>query len=391
MSVEVLIHADNVDPGAWDQISILAQHPAFEGLMAIMPDTHKGSGCVIGFTGRFKDAVIPNIVGVDINCGVIAYRLPKKDIDYSQLDAFIRDSIPLGSSSHSDTTLKRLKAVSDQNTWKHTLELCEHMKTDFLEKIFFEESRKKTPITDPLYQIGTLGGGNHFIEVEVSSDGTLYLLIHSGSRNFGYKVAEHFQRKAKEFCKENSIYVATDTEYLPLNAEGNAYKYWMQQAQKYARLNRMSMLQGILSHLNEDYDPDNLINSEHNFISEEDGIIRKGAIAAYTGQKVVIPLNMSEGTVLGVGKSNPRFNFSGPHGAGRVSGRKEMKRKLAAGEVTMEDFTSSMEGIFTTSVSEDTIDESKFAYKTFADIETHLKETVDVVEILKPVYNLKAS
>ncbi len=369
------VHANVVESGAYDQIKLIAGSPALKGLVAIMPDVHIGKGCVIGFTGHFSKAVIPNLIGVDIGCGVMAYPIGKGDIDFARLDGYIRERIPLAFGRRSeegmaDPLYKEVegrKLISDIN-----------------------EVAKNVSNYNGVYdQIGTLGGGNHFIEIGENSEGERYLLIHSGSRNIGKQIAEYYQKKAVEICKAMQVGTPKDLEYLPLELGGNDYIKDMKLAQEFASLNRKVMLKIILRHLNINFNKDELIESVHNYIGE-DNIIRKGAISAYKGEKVIIPFNMADGSIIGVGKSNKDYNFSAPHGAGRIHGRGVMKRKLRDGELTMKDFKDSMDGIFSTSIKEGTIDESKFAYKSFDDIKEHLNETVDIEMRLKPIYNLKS-
>lgn len=350
-----------------------------------MPDAHAGAGCVIGFTGRFHEAVIPNIVGVDIGCGVLACRLEGLvSPDWHKLDNFIRRAIPLGMTSRRDVDVFRKKSMTaaESDRW---LALC-----DKIEREFFAEYRigRHTP---PELQLATLGGGNHFIEVDRGSNGDLYLLIHSGSRNFGLRVAEYFQKRARDHTKRCKIDVPHGTEFLPLENGGDEYLHWAQQAQLYAQYNRRGMLLLILDFLGLQLHEANVFESVHNYISPIDRIVRKGAISARDNERVIIPLNMADGTIIGRGRSNPAYNFSAPHGAGRVHGRQEMKRMLAAGTLTMQQYHASMSHVYSTSISRHTIDESKFAYKPLDLIREHLEATVNIEDHLTPVYNLKAA
>lgn len=381
------IHADIIEEEAKNQIDLIVSHPAIRGLVAIMPDVHAGAGCVIGFTGKFKDSVIPTIVGVDMGCGVLTQRLAVKNIDFAKLDTYIRENIPLGFNSRGidyvsiekifeGLPMESRRQINDAHT----------RADDFLRKYGVKSK------TVPVQQIGSLGGGNHFIEIEIGSEGELYLTIHSGSRNFGLKVATYFQQRAKKLTEEMNIKVPQDLEYLPLSFGGSDYLDWLEVAQSYAHCNRLVMLNIILRFLGEEYDVNKIVESTHNYISKRDGIIRKGAISAHKDEKVVIPLNMGAGIVLGKGKGNKDYNWSAPHGAGRLYGRKDMLRKLDSGTFhSMEEYKGAMEGIFTTSISRKTFDESPFAYKPLESIATYLEETVEIEQIAKPVYNLKAS
>ncbi len=251
----------------------------------------------------------------------------------------------------------------------------------------FLKERKLTG--SPAKQLGTLGGGNHFIEVNKDSEGILYLTVHSGSRNFGKQVAEFYQNHAQIYCKKMNINIPRDLEYLPMSEGGHEYITYLHLAQAYADLNRYLIISKILEFFGQQYDLCNAISSVHNYI-DTTGIIRKGAISAILGEKLVIPLNMGKGIILGTGKGNSDYNNSAPHGAGRVHGRNELKRQLQSGILTMEKYHESMIGIFSTSINPGTIDESPAAYKTFDNIKKHLEETVTIQKILKPVYNIKA-
>ncbi len=379
---QLKINAKVIDDNAREQIRIMSESPAFHGLISIMPDVHLGIGAVIGFTGKFRKCVIPNVVGVDIGCGVTSYPLGNIEIDFEKLDKHIRQKIPLGFNSHRNT------------------DYFKDLPSDFRNRLvglgmdirhnFYEGKYEK--FTMPLLQLGTLGGGNHFIEIDVDDEGNKYLTVHSGSRNFGLKVALYYQNKAKEFHKSlPQSDVATHLEYLPMKYGGDEYLEKLYIAQNYASLNRRVMIMRILKFFNVDYSKDDIIESVHNFISQKDNVIRKGAISAHKGEQVIIPLSMKDGIVLGVGKGNASYNNSAPHGAGRIFGRKHMRKLLQEGKVTMAQFEKSMEGIYSTCVNKKTIDESPFAYKHLDDIKEYLEETVEITKILKPIYNLKAT
>lgn len=390
-SAGLIIHAGIIEEEAQRQIDLIVHHPAIWKLVAIMPDVHAGAGCVVGFTGQFKYGVIPEIVGVDLGCGVLTVKLNCKEIDFAKLDDYIRKNIPTGFSSRS-------------LDWVNIQGFFDKLPMKLRQEIYDVSSRADTFLksnaikskTLPSQQMGTLGGGNHFIEVEKGKDGELYLTIHSGSRNFGLKVANFYENMAKRIVKEMNITVPSGLEYLPLSYGGISYLLAAKLAQDYARCNRMAMMHTILRFLGEDRDieleEDRIIESVHNYISARDGIVRKGAISAHKDEKVVIPLNMGKGIVIGKGKGNKDYNWSAPHGAGRLYGRKDMLRRLDSGNFySMEAFKESMEGIFTTSISRNTFDESPFAYKPWESILIYLNETVDVEQVAKPVYNLKAS
>lgn len=382
--VDVRIHAKIIDGLAVNQVYLAAESPAFSGPISIMPDAHPGAGCVIGFTGRFGDAVVPNIVGVDIGCGVMAHPLPgltASRLDFAGLDGEIRRRVPLGMSKNggeaTDLALSRMGAMTAD-----ARRVCGEARR-------FYETAGKDRFIEPADQIATLGGGNHFIECNEAGDGTLWLVVHTGSRNFGKQVADHFQAAAAAWCAANSVGVPRGLEYLPMGEGGEDYLRWMRIAQMYASMNRRAIIASVLEPLGIRYDEGSAVESVHNYIGD-DNIIRKGAISARTGEKVIIPLNMAEGCVVGIGRGNEEYNFSAPHGAGRLWGRGEMKRRMESGEVSLDQFRDRMKGVFSTSVSKNTIDESPMAYKSFEDIVDNLGETVEITEIVRPVYNLKA-
>lgn len=381
----LLIHAKALDLKADDQIRSIVNHPALQGLVAIMPDAHAGAGCVIGFTGRFRDAVIPNIVGVDIGCGVTSHPLAGiRSIDFPALDRHIRQHIPLGMNSRDNLALfDRLEVPP--NLRRAITSLCEQIQTGFY------AGNKIGKHIAPLHQIGTLGGGNHFIEIGQNRSGGFQLIIHSGSRNLGKRVAEFYQGQAAQYVHGLRLKVPKGQEFLPLPAGGADYMKWATAAQTYAAYNRRMLLIIILSFFGLRFDELQVIESVHNYISEQDGVVRKGAISAHQGEQVIIPLNMADGTILGRGRGNAAYNHSAPHGAGRRHGRMEMFRRLDNGEFSLAAFEESMRHVFSTSITRATFDESSFAYKPLADIEEYLLETVEVAEILTPVYNLKAA
>jgi tRNA-splicing ligase RtcB len=302
------------------------------------------------------------------NCGVDGVKIPDIDIDFPELDRLIRESVPLG--------MKRNDKIKG----------FEIFGPKFLDEAD-EVARRIGYQSDIRSQLGSLGGGNHFIEIG-QGDGCKWIFVHSGSRHFGLSVAKHYQAKAKDYCAANNIHVPKDTEYLPMDEGGDDYLRDMKVAQKFAGSNRSLIIHRILKALGS---PEviELIISIHNFIGN-DNICRKGAISAYHGEKVLIPLNMRDGTIIGTGKGNIEYNMSAPHGAGRGLGsRGAVKRMLKDGILTMEQFEKEMEGIYSTSIKPSTIDESPFAYKPFSQIEEYLKETVTIDEIVKPIYNLK--
>jgi len=386
---------NEVDETTVKQIYQFLNHPAFANTyIAIMPDCHAGKGAVIGFTMKMNDYVIPNVVGVDIGCGIESYCLGKIDIDYPALDKFIRANIPSGYNAHN---------LSGINACKHFLKY----NADIVDFFHLKDVVLRIGLEDKLDRIlgsvGTLGGGNHFIEIDEDPEGRKWLTVHSGSRNFGLQIAQYHQNKAKELMKKMFIGDAyKNLEFLPLDNGGARYLDDMYIAQKYAELNRYTMLKIIL----EDFFKDTFfaenchvyniskgksesveyIKTVHNYINFNDGIIRKGAISAHEGERILIPFNMRDGIAVCRGRGSSKYNFSAPHGAGRILSRSKAKETLS-----MDEFKASMQGIYTTSVHESTLDESPMAYKDKDLIIKNIHETADMEFFMKPVYNFKAS
>ena len=391
MAYDLKIFTENVEPAALNQIyNLLSQPPFQESKVRIMPDVHYGSGCVVGFTATLGGRVIPNVIGVDIGCGMLTVDLGKRDIDLAALDGFIHECIPAGSNLHKNSST-----------------------TEFADRLY---CAKELRDLERVYcSLGTLGGGNHFIEVDRDDDGNCYLIIHTGSRNLGLQVAKLYQQKAVTACKtagdsakkemhdllmaqgrvgdipdalaEVSAKFAQRTKTPPEfcyfeGAETEAYIHDMRICQEFASRNRRKIADDILKHLG-------IVKAEsfetlHNFIDEE-GIVRKGAIPAHKGQKLLIPMNMRDGCLIVTGKGNPDWNFSAPHGAGRLISRGEAKELF-----TVEEYEQAMEGIFTTSANASTIDESPMAYKPADEIMKLIEPTVQIEKIIRPIYTFKA-
>ncbi len=356
---------DNLDTESYRQILEFCNQEIFRGTqIRVMPDVHAGKGCVIGYTANLGDKVVPNLIGLDIGCGILVSRLGIKNLTYDTLDRYIRKHIPHG--------FKRNKSADPE----------EHP-GDFISKL--EESCDFLGIDfmDHLKGIGSLGGGNHFIEVAIDEKKDNWLLIHSGSRNFGLQVATWHQEKAIRECRKQGSDIPKHFAWLE---EGNREDYIrnMQVAQEYARLNRREMARRILGHLGIDR-PEEQFESVHNYINFEDGIIRKGAVSAHEGEKLIIPLNMRDGSLIARGKGNRDWNYSAPHGAGRRLSRTQARKHL-----DMEEFTKAMKNVWTSTVSKKTLDEAPKAYKPKGEILQYIKETVEVEDSLRPVYNFKA-
>lgn len=398
---DLKIFARTVEQEVHDQLKQLMSVNVFkDAKVRIMPDTHAGKGCVIGFTADLGNKVVPNLVGVDVGCGMYVVNmgdLELSDERLAELDKFIHENIPSGMSANDAAHTVGFEEL-DKLNMRRELRNVEHLHAS----------------------IGSLGGGNHFIELNKSESGDVYLVIHTGSRNLGQQVCKFYQTMAIEDCNVKSEEIKAKTEqfiaeykealrhkeikdairelrkkfasaqkipddlcYLE-DAHRDNYLHDMKICQEYAVKNREEIARRILEFLK--VAPIESFHTVHNYIDFEDNIIRKGAIRCNKGEKVIIPLNMRDGSIIGVGKGNEDWNCSAPHGAGRI-----MSRSKAKDSISIDDFKHSMDGIFTTSVNEYTLDESPMAYKPSDEIIELVKDTVDIIEIVKPIYNFKAS
>ena len=390
-----LCYAKVVEDEAIEQIRRMCDYPMTEGSrIRIMPDVHSGKGCTIGTTMTITDKAVPNVVGVDIGCGMYTVNLGKGDIDFLKVDAAAH-YIPSG-----------------KNVWEGRKE---HF--DLTGLTCYRQLKDTKRLVRSL---GTLGGGNHFIEIDEAKDGTKYLVIHSGSRNLGKQVAELHQKLAVNLSRGYGSYLEKRDEIIrTYKEEGRKeeiqaalkqlkwevyegdtpmpedlcylsgkyledYLRDVEICQAFARRNRELMAEILIERAG--LTAGESFHTIHNYIDTDEMILRKGAIAAHKGEKVLIPINMRDGSVIAVGKGNPEWNFSAPHGAGRL-----MSRTKAKDTLSMEEYKKAMEGIFTTSVNEETLDEAPMAYKPLEDIIDVIEGSVDVIEVIKPVYNFKAS
>ncbi|MBQ2842609.1 MAG: RtcB family protein [Clostridia bacterium] len=392
------VFTDIIEESAIAQLKELCNQSFVEGCkIRIMPDVHTGSSCVIGFTADLGKKVIPNIVGVDIGCGMLTVNLGKEPIDFDKLDRIIIREIPSGKEMH--------KLCPAHFGELENLHCYKNLKLGNIEK-----------------GLGTLGGGNHFIEVDEDDEGNKYLVIHSGSRNLGKQVAEYYQETAVELHRGFEEYEAEKKRVIaeyratgkgaeiepvlkkmkkefaekepdipaPLcYLEGkyrDMYLHDMNICQHYASFSRYLMAKTIVNGLFEkeieDFD---CFETVHNYIDMESNIIRKGAVSAKKDEMLLIPINMRDGSLICIGKGNDDWNCSAPHGAGRLYSRSRAKEELS-----MEDYKKSMDGIYTSSVSSDTLDECPQAYKPIESILENIVPTVEVVKIIRPVYNFKA-
>jgi RNA-splicing ligase RtcB len=351
-----VVFSDNIEGTAAQQILELCNQEFVSGSrIRIMPDAHAGAGCAIGTTMTIKDKVVPNLVGVDIGCGMFVSRLQVAAIDCAKLDQVIRSAVPSG------FAIRRTPHEYSGQVALGSLRCREHVD---LERAWLS--------------IGTLGGGNHFIEVDRDDDGNLYLVVHSGSRHLGKQIAERYQRLAgREVTGINRALA-----YL----EGGAfadYIHDMRIAQKYAACNRQAIAAVIVASMG--WTVTDSFTTTHNYIDLDNMVLRKGAISAQQGEVVIIPVNMRDGSILATGRGNDDWNRSAPHGAGRLMSRSQARRELS-----LDDFRRAMAGVFTTSVSRQTLDEAPSAYKPMAELIANMQATVRIDKIIKPVYNFKA-
>ncbi len=363
------IYAQTLEDEVVEQIKNLCDREEYiDSKIAMMPDAHSGKGCTIGTVMTINDAICPNLLGVDIGCGVNARYIPKElnHNDLVRLDEFINQSIPAGFEIYNSTQVaaehsgyQKMRAEAEENFYK--------LSSAFLSEFAGEKDYD-------VNSLGTLGGGNHFIAVEGN-----YLVIHTGSRKFGKMVAEFWQKKAVEQRGEKS-----DFAYLTGSWKG-AYVNDMRLAQNYARQNRRMIELKISEYMGWNLHR-STIESVHNYL-DHTNVLRKGAISAHANQQVIIPLNMADGSLIGVGKGNEDWLYSAPHGAGRTMSRKKAKK-----EITLSSYENAIaeRGIYSTSVSKETLDEAPMAYKNADEIKAAILDTVEILEHIAPKYNFKA-
>lgn len=382
---DVKIFASIIDDKTKEQIKTLSESDAYKDCrIRVMPDCHAGKGCTIGSVIEYQNRVVPNTVGVDIGCGMMVTELGNIEVDLEKLDRVINEYIPSGFNVHKEPVhnFSNKGLIAHVSDWK-----------------YMECS------------IGSLGGGNHFIELNVDDEGKKYLVIHSGSRNLGVQVCDYWQNKAilnltddsslrkelidrlkaegrqkeigEELKKLKKPFIDNDLAYIE-GEDLEGYINDMSICQNYASYNRATITELICRYMGWD-DTVSWFNTIHNYIDIPNKIIRKGAIEAPAGRKVLIPMNMRDGSLICVGKGNSDWLDSAPHGAGRIMSRMQAKRSL-----NLKDFESSMQGIYTTSVCEQTIDEAPMVYKSSEQIMQDILPTVDIVKVIKPIYNFKA-
>ena len=353
------------------QLQMICNHPSAEGsVVRVMPDVHPGKVGTIGLTMTVGDCILPSLVGVDIGCGMTMAKVKTKGLQFQQLDSVIRENVPVG---------PRIREK-------------EHKYAD---RIDLSELRcyKGINARKANRSVGTLGGGNHFIEVDKDDEGNIYLVIHSGSRHLGMEVADYYLRTGqKEMQMKKQGYASYEMTCLSGELMED-YLHDIKIIQEFARLNRDAIIDSIVNGMK--WKIEDTFTCIHNYVdftgvddrnSDEDKpILRKGAISAREGERVIIPINMRDGIILGTGLSNPEWNYSAPHGAGRI-----YKRSEVAEHHTVSDFKKAMDGIYSICINKDTLDESPFAYRGIDDIAAVIKDTVKIDKIIKPVYNYKA-
>lgn len=383
------VFTNNIDSETISQIINLLNQPYMEDLsVRIMPDCHAGAGCVIGTTIQLKDKVVPNLVGVDIGCGMLSLKLKESEIDFQKLDEVIQKYVPSGFNVH------------DEAIAKSNIDKC----------------IAPVNIDNAFKSLGSLGGGNHFIEVDKDENDDLWLVIHTGSRHLGIEICNYYQNLAYDTIKNGDVRKEGQDLIEKLKREGRQseiektlkdlykkereckipkelcyiegdnfknYIHDMHLAQEHAKINRQTIADQIVKHM--DFHVDMQFDTIHNYIDIDNMILRKGSISAQKGEKVIIPMNMRDGSLICIGKGNPDWNYSAPHGAGRILSRSKAKE-----EVDLDDFKETMKGIYTSCVNYSTLDESPFVYKPADEIKENIQDTVEIISCIKPIYNFKA-
>ena len=357
----------NIDPYARSQITMLCNTEALTGeRIRIMPDVHPGKVGTIGFTTTIGKKLMPLLIGIDVGCGITVAHITKGKKEWQRLDSVIREDIPSG------PAVRKAPHPATDTFDLNDLRCAKHIKKDHA-----------------MLSLGTLGGGNHFIEVDQGEDG-LFLVIHSGSRHLGKEITEHYMNAGQKHLKELGVELPYEMTWLEGDLK-NDYLHDVKCGQEYASLNRHVMVDEILRGMK--WKADDVWDCPHNYIAADSEtlsifnapILRKGAISAKEGERVVIPINMKEGIILGTGLGNKEWNCSAPHGAGRL-----MKRADVKNHFTLSHFKAEMKGIYSSCVGKETLDEAPFAYRTMKDIASVIGDTVRIEQILTPVYNYKA-
>lgn len=353
------IFSEQVEEYAVAQIQMICDNKVSAGsTIRVMPDVHPGKVGTIGLTMTVGERVLPNLVGIDIGCGITLTKLKQKKAEFQKLDTVIRENVPSGGNI-------RGKAHRRSAEFNYESLRCFH-------NIHADRAGRS---------LGTLGGGNHFIELDRDDDGSMYVAVHSGSRHLGKEVTEYYLKCGQRELKEQGVEVPYELTWLTGKLKED-YLHDLQVVQEYAELNRQVILEELAKGMK--WKMQESISVCHNYIDKE-GILRKGAISAREGEKVVIPINMRDGILLGIGKENPDWNYSAPHGSGRILKRSEVKNQY-----TVSSFKKEMKGIYCSCIGKETLDEAPFAYRNMEMIKEAVEDTVDITQVLHPVYNFKA-
>lgn len=354
--------ATAIDPYALAQLQMLCDNEVSKGCkIRVMPDVHPGKVCTIGLTATIGDKIMPNLIGLDIGCGITLAKIKSKKVEFERLDTIILERIPSGFAIR-----------------KKPHRFSEHFD---LGRLFCYPNINKEKA---LLSLGTLGGGNHFIELDKDGEGNLYVVIHSGSRRLGKEVTEYYLQKGHNALKADNISVPYELTYLEADLM-ERYLHDLQIVQEFATLNREIILDELSKSMK--WKLTETVSCIHNYVdtSQADILLRKGAISAKKDEVVIIPINMRDGILLGKGLGNPDWNCSAPHGAGRIMNRETVKRQH-----TVSEFKSQMKGIYSSCIGKNTLDEAPFAYRNIDEISEVIQDTVTITKIIKPVYNYKA-
>ena len=353
------IFTDDVEDYAEAQVKIICDNEVAAGsIICMMPDIHPGRFAPIGLSMTVADKVIPQLLGVDIGCGMTCVKLNRNNVEFQRLDKVIRENIPSGFAIR-----KEPHHMAGEFSYEE-LHCIRHINVEKAEK-----------------SLGTLGGGNHFIELDRGNDGCMYLVVHTGSRHLGEEVAEYYTKLANSRLKEKGRKIPYYMSYLE-GEDKKAYMEDVQIIQRYAQCNRQIIVREILKGMK--WKAVEQFSVPHNYL-DASGTLHKGSISARSGEKVIIPANMKDGIILGIGKGNTEWNYSAPHGSGRKLKREDVKSRY-----TVSEFKKEMKGIYSSCVEAETLDEAPFAYRSITEIAEQIRDTVEVTELLKPVYNFKA-
>ena len=353
------IFTDDVEDYAEAQVKIICDNEVAAGsIICMMPDIHPGRFAPIGLSMTVADKVIPQLLGVDIGCGMTCVKLNRNNVEFQRLDKVIRENIPSGFAIR-----KEPHHMAGEFSYEE-LHCIRHINVEKAEK-----------------SLGTLGGGNHFIELDRGNDGCMYLVVHTGSRHLGEEVAEYYTKLANSRLKEKGRKIPYYMSYLE-GEDKKAYMEDVQIIQRYAQCNRQIIVREILKGMK--WKAVEQFSVPHNYL-DASGTLHKGSISARSGEKVIIPANMKDGIILGIGKGNTEWNYSSPHGSGRKLKREDVKSRY-----TVSEFKKEMKGIYSSCVGAETLDEAPFAYRSITEIAEQIRDTVEVTELLKPVYNFKA-